>query len=130
MNNIIRILTKIESSYLFLKLDKSAKLELQNFIMMYLCNLSIPYRLFNLSLVSLDLLLQLLHEVLHLFVVLAVFLGLEGQFFASSLSSSHVLLCLRVATLFRVELGFNESDAFLQLGDLFTPCGEKEEGIS
>merc|ERR1719435_628246 len=73
--------------------------------------------LLHLALVGLDLGLELLNEILHALHVLAVLLGLECEFFESSVGLSEVLSGLGVAALFGVKLSFQLTDARLQLGD-------------
>merc|ERR1712137_121089 len=73
--------------------------------------------LLDLALVGLDLGLELLNEILHALHVLAVFLGLEGEFLESSVGLAEVLGGLLVAALFGIELGLEFADAGLELGD-------------
>merc|ERR1719334_1483276 len=73
--------------------------------------------LLDLALVGLDLGLELLSMFLHALHVLAVFLGLEGEFLEPSVGLAEVLGGLLVAALFGVELGLEFADAGLELGD-------------
>merc|ERR1711970_404875 len=56
------------------------------------------FGLLHLALVGLDLGLELLNEILHALHVLAVFLGLEGEFFESSVGLAEVLGGVPVAS--------------------------------
>jgi hypothetical protein len=62
------------------------------------------HSLFDLSLVSLDLLLQLVDKVLHPLVVLAVLLALEAELLNAALRLAQVLLGISVAALLTVKL--------------------------
>lgn len=71
----------------------------------------------NLSLVRLDLLLELVNQILHPLVVLAVLVGLERQFLDATLRLAQVLLGVGVAALLSVQLRFQSAHSLLQLLD-------------
>merc|ERR1719289_364129 len=73
--------------------------------------------LLHLALVGLDLGLELLDQILHALHVLAVLLGLEGEFLESSVGLAEVLGGFLVAALLGIELGLQLADAGLELGD-------------
>lgn len=65
---------------------------------------SVTHSLLDLSLVGLDLVLQLVDQVLQTLLVLAVLVRLEGQLLEAAVGLAHVLLGLRVAALLAVQL--------------------------
>lgn len=77
------------------------------------------FSLFDLPLVGLDLLLQLVDEILHALVVLAVLLGLEAQFLDAALGFPQVLLGVGVSPLFAVQLVLQLPHALFEFLDEF-----------
>lgn len=71
----------------------------------------------DLPLVCLDLLLQLVNQILHAFVVLAVLLRLEAQLLDATLGLAQVLLGIGVSPLLAIQLVLQLADALLQLLD-------------
>lgn len=71
----------------------------------------------DLPLVCLDLLLQLVNQILHAFVVLAVLLRLEAQLLDATLGLAQVLLGIGVSSLFAIQFVLQLADALLQLLD-------------
>lgn len=71
--------------------------------------------LLDLPLVCLDLLLQLVNQILHALVVLAVFLRLEAQLLNATLGLAQVLLGIGVSPLLAIQLVLELADALLQL---------------
>merc|ERR1719333_610629 len=74
------------------------------------------FSLFNLSLVGLDLLLQLVGQVTHTILVLAVFFLLELQFLDTPLSTLECLEALTSLGLSRSKFHFKLADPHFQLG--------------
>lgn len=72
---------------------------------------------FDLPLVGLDLLLEFVDQVLHTFVVLPVFFGLEAQFLDATFGFPEVLLGVGVSPLFTVEFVFEFSYSLFELGN-------------
>lgn len=71
------------------------------------------YRFFNLPLVDLQFVLQLLHQLLHALVGLVVLLGLEDELFEAALILPQRLDCLHMLFLLTVQLCLK----FLDLGE-------------
>lgn len=62
------------------------------------------YRFLGLAFVCLDLALEFVNEVLQTFLVLPVFVHLEGEFFEAAVGLAGVLLGLSMAALLAVQL--------------------------
>lgn len=73
--------------------------------------------LLDLPLVCLDLLLQLVDQILHALMVLAILLRLEAQLLDAALRFAQVLLGIGVSPLLTIQLVLELADALLQLLD-------------
>jgi len=75
------------------------------------------YGLLDLSLVSFDLLLKLIDEVLHAFVVLPVLIGLEREFLDLPFVLPQRFLGVSVSSLFAIKFALELADSLLQFSD-------------
>ena len=75
------------------------------------------FRFLDLPLVRLDLLLQLVDQILHTLVVLAIFVGLEAKLLDATFGFAEILLGIGVSPLLSVEFVLQFADALLQFLD-------------